>query len=266
VTDAINARDAALGGFINPRGLHEYADRYAGHFALSRSDGILEIRAHTNGGAARWSRGLLNAWSQVLADAAADRANEIIILTGTGEAWLQGVDPASFAEPLRDWHPDLVWEQYRDGLALIERLVFDVQVPTIGVLNGPGPRQELPLLCDVTVCADNVTIADGNFSAGSVPGDGMFLVLSELLGPKRATWSVYTGQGLSATDAVTAGVVTEVVARADLRARAREIAQMILQRPRTARRMTHTVIARRWQRQVTAALREQYAQQLLSVR
>lgn len=126
------------------------AGRYAEHFALSRGEGVLEIRMHTGDGAARFSRGLLNARGQVLADAGADQDNEVLILTGTGQEWLAGVDPASFAEPMHQWHPDLVTEQYRDGVALLERLVTDVRVPTIGVLNGPGPRQELALLCDIT--------------------------------------------------------------------------------------------------------------------
>ncbi len=266
VSDAIRDRDAAVGGFISPRPLDEYAARYAEYFCLSRADGILEIRMHADGGPARFSRGLLNAWGQLLADAAADYANEVLILTGTGEVWLAGVDAVSFAEPLHEWHPDVVWEQYRDGVALLERLVVAVEVPTIGILNGPGPRQELALLCDITLCADTVTIADGNFQAGSVPGDGLFLALSELLGPKRAAWCVYTGQGIAAHDALAAGLISEVLPFCDLEVRSRELAQAILRKPRMARRMTHAVIARHWQRRVVSALREQYAQQLLAAR
>jgi enoyl-CoA hydratase/carnithine racemase len=266
VTDAIDRRDAAVGGFIPARTLEEYAPRYSQHFALSRSDGVLEIRMHTNDGPALLSRGLLNGWGQVLQDAAADRANEAVILTGTGAHWLAGVDPASYAEPLHDWHPDLVWEQYRDGFTLLERLVLDVEVPTIAVLNGPGPRQELALLCDITLCADTVSIADGNFAAGSVPGDGMYLVLAELIGPKRAAWSVYTGQSISAAEALRAGLVSEVRPEEELLPRAHELARLILQRPRLSRRMTHNVVTRRWQREVVSTLREQYSQQLLASR
>lgn len=266
MTDAIRDRDAAVGGFVQPRGLQEYSGRYAEHFSLSRTGGVLEIRMHTGGGAARFSRGLLNAWGQVLSDAGADRENEVLILTGTGQAWLAGVDPNSFAEPMHQWHPDLITEQYRDGVALLEHLVVGVQVPTIGVLNGPGPRQELALLCDITLCAETVTIADGNFGAGSVPGDGMFLALAELAGPKRAAWCVYTGQGIDADEALRAGLVSEVLPEADLLPRAHELAKMIMLRPRHARRMTHTVLTRSWQHRVVGGLREQYAQQLLAGR
>lgn len=157
-------------------------------------------------------------------------------------------------------------EQYRDGVALLEHLVIGVQVPTIGVLNGPGPRQELALLCDITLCADTVNIADGNFVAGSVPGDGMFLALCELIGPKRAAWCVYTGQAIAADEALLAGLVSEVLPETELLPRAHELAQMILQCPRHARRMTHAVLTRHWQQRVVGGLWEQYAQQLLAAR
>jgi enoyl-CoA hydratase/carnithine racemase len=264
--DVLRARDASVGGFIKPRQLEDYAGRYAEHFVLTRTAGVLEIRTHANGQPAPFSRGLLNGWGQVLHDVGADPANEVVIISGTGDRWLDGVSPASFAEPMHDWHRDLVWEQFRDGVTLLERLVVDIDVPTIGILNGPGPRQELPLMCDITLCADTVTIADGNFQAGSVPGDGMFLALSELLGPKRAAWCVYTGQGIPAAEAQQLGLVNEVAATSDLLPRAHELAQVMRGQPRHSRGPTHRLVARQWQQRVIAELRGQYAQQLLAGR
>ncbi|MGL5864135.1 MAG: enoyl-CoA hydratase-related protein [Phycicoccus sp.] len=104
------------------------------------------------------------------------------MFTGTGAAWIDEFRPASFAVPVDQWPSDLVDEHSTDSVKALERLVRDIDVPTIGAINGPGPRQELALLCDLTVCADRVTFADGNFAAGSVPGDGLHLVLAEVLG------------------------------------------------------------------------------------
>lgn len=267
MADALTPRDDEIGHVIGPRGLDAYGPRYADHFALSRTaHGALTVRMHRDGGPAPWSRGLLNAWAQVLADVAQDRHNEVLIVTGTGAAWIDGIDPKSFASPPHTWSADVIWEQYHDGLALLERLVHDVQIPTIGVLNGPGPRQELALMCDITLCADTVTFGDGNFAAGSVPGDGMFLVLSQLIGPKRATAMMYTGTRLDASEALAAGLVTEVLPGDRLTARVAELADAILQKPRAARRMTHAVAARHWQGDVVSRLRETYAQQLLAAR
>jgi hypothetical protein len=46
-----------------------------------------------------WSRGLLNGWILLLADVGADRDNEVLVITGTGKAWIGGVQPESFSTP-----------------------------------------------------------------------------------------------------------------------------------------------------------------------
>jgi enoyl-CoA hydratase/carnithine racemase len=221
------------------------------------------LRMHTQQGPAVFSRGLLNAWGCVLADIGADRENEVLVITGTGEHWINGVDPASFTQPLSAWSADERYEQYRDGCRALESLVHDVEIPTIAAVNGPGIRLEIALLCDLTLCTDDTVIGDGNFAAGSVPGDGMHRVLAELIGPKRAAHLVYTGQRLDAETALQLGLVSEVVPREQLTARAHEIAQRITAAPRAVRRMTHTMLARDWQRRVVDGLRGAYAHQIL---
>ncbi|WP_170323502.1 enoyl-CoA hydratase/isomerase family protein [Cryptosporangium phraense] len=177
------------------------------HFDLDRQDGILTVRTHTDGGPARWSRDLLAAWVRLLGEIAADRTTEVLIVTGTGDAWLGGVDAASFATPPSAWTSDEVDEQYSNGVKLLERMIVDIDVPTIGAINGPGFRLELPLLCDLTLATPDVRIGDGNFTAGSAPGDGLYLILRELVGVKRATGIVYTGATLTAAEAEALGLI-----------------------------------------------------------
>lgn len=256
MSDVIAARDRDLGGFVPGRSLESYRSRFARHFALDRRDGVLIIRAHRGGQPALWSRGLLNAWNLLLCDAGADRDNEVIIITGTGDSWLAGVEAASFAQPVSDWHSDLIDEQYNDGVKVLERLVFDIGVPVIAAINGPGPRLELPLLCDLTLCTPDVVFGDGNFNAGSVPGDGMYLVLRELAGVKRANQVIYTGQGITAKEAGHLGIINEVLPREDLLPRALDLAAQIMSRPRTTRHLTHGLVTRTWQRSLLTGLRD----------
>ncbi|MDX3244634.1 enoyl-CoA hydratase/isomerase family protein [Streptomyces sp. ME18-1-4] len=226
---------------------------------------MLTVRMHRQGEAALWSRGLLNAWNLLLREVGADRETEVVVVTGTGDHWLAGVEAASFTRPLREWPGDLVDEQYIDGVRVLERLVLDIDCPTIAVVNGPGPRMEIPLLCDLTLCAPDVVFGDGNFRAGSVPGDGMYLVLRELVGIKRANHAAYTGQGIPADEAYRIGLVNEVLPRAELLPRAHQLADQIMSTPRTARRRTHEILARTWQRRIVAELRDCYAHQLLAM-
>ena len=93
----------------------------------------------------------------------------------------------------------------------------------------------------------------------------MYLALRELAGAKRASHVVYTGQGVPAHEAQRLGVVNEVLPRADLIPRALDLAAQIMARPRTARRLTHGIISRAWQRRLVTDLRDSYARQLLSM-
>ncbi|WP_052407887.1 enoyl-CoA hydratase/isomerase family protein [Allokutzneria albata] len=166
---------------------------------------------------------------------------------------------------MSEWDSDLIDEQCNDGVKILERFVFDLDVPTIAAINGPGLRLELPLLCDLTLCTPDVVFGDGNFRADSVPGDGMYLALRELAGVKRANHVVYTGQGIPADEAHRLGLVNEVLPRADLLPRALDLATQVTARPRTARRPTHGILSRTWQRRLVAELRDSYAHQLLSM-
>jgi len=89
-------------------------------------------------------------------------------------------------------------------------------------------------------------------------------VLQELLGPKRAAQIVYTGEQFDAATALRLGLVNEVLPPDQVMTRAREIAAAIMAKPRTARRLTHALIQRPWQRRIVEDLRGGYAQQLLT--
>jgi enoyl-CoA hydratase/carnithine racemase len=246
--------------------LEEYAEKYKDFFLISRENGIIEIYMHTNNGSAVFGVGLHNAWGQLWQDVGNDPENEVMIFGGTGDQWIGGFDANSFAKPFHQWSPEAAYEHYYDGIKLLENLVFGIDIPTIGVLNGAGPRKEIALLCDITICAEDVTIADGNFSAGSAPGDGMHLALQELLGAKRAAYALYTNEKIDAQKALELGLVNEIANRSQLQIRARELAAQIMKQPRAARRLAHANIQRPWKRRLADDQGFGFAHQLFGSR
>jgi enoyl-CoA hydratase/carnithine racemase len=64
-----------------------------------------------------------------------------------------------------------------------------------------------------------------------VPGDGVQVIRPLLLGPNRGRYFLLTGQTLSAQEALTLGVVNEVVPREQALDRAWEIARQIVKQP-----------------------------------
>ncbi|HET7747783.1 MAG TPA: enoyl-CoA hydratase-related protein, partial [Terriglobales bacterium] len=140
---------------------------------------------------------------------------------------------------------------YKDGRINVSALVNDLEIPTIGVLNGPGFHSEICLMCDLTICSEDAIIYDLHYDIGSVPGDGIHCCFQELLGVKRAAYALLTGEAIDAKKALEYGMVNEVVPRAKLLQRAYQLADHIMTQPRTTRRLTTQIVRRPWRQRIT---------------
>lgn len=258
MTEELSPWDARAAG---PR-FEDYSRRYEDFFVMTRRDGIIELRMHTGGGPFRHSWAGHHAWGLAWREVGADPENEVVILTGTGDWWHTGDPEELWQAPFRDWSPDSQLKMYDDMTRLIENLTFGVDVPTIAAINGPGTHCELGTLCDITLCTEDADFFDPHFIAGAAPGDGMGLTLQHTIGTKRAAYAMYTGQRINGRTALELGIVNEVLPRERLLPRAWEIAEMIMERPRVARRLTHAIAVQPWKRALVADLRSHAAHQL----
>ncbi|CAN5255669.1 enoyl-CoA hydratase/isomerase family protein [soil metagenome] len=241
--------------FVPVSSFDYYKEQFKEHAILSRESGVIEVRFHTLGADAAWSYELHRSLPQLFAAIGADRENECVILTGTGDNWLKGADLESFAnvegdpETFRQSNYDF-W--YLDGTKLQESLLWNIDVPTISAINGPGIHTEFGLICDLTIAAEEAVFLDPHIFIGLVPGDGQYLTFQELLGTKRANYLMYINQaGITAAEALTLGMVNEVVPRENLLTRAHELADQIMRADRITRRMTTTLVRRPWKRRFT---------------
>jgi enoyl-CoA hydratase/carnithine racemase len=193
---------------------------------LSRTDGVTEIRFHTDGGPLVWSATAHREAGDVFAEIAGDPETKVVIVTGTGESFCVDIDRASFAGRV-SW--DAIWWE---GKRLL-RCLLDIDVPVLGALNGPAYiHAEIPLLADIVVAADTASLADkAHVSTGSVPGDGAHLVWPYLLGARRAKYFLLMNQEIDAAEALRLGVVNEVVPAADVSSRVWEIARDLAAKP-----------------------------------
>ena len=88
------------------------------------------------------------------------------------------------------------------------------------------------MLCDIVLASENAQFQDApHFPNGVVPGDGVHLVWPLVLGPNRGRYFLLTGQKISASDALSLGVVSEVLTREALVPRAWQLAREIVTRP-----------------------------------
>jgi enoyl-CoA hydratase/carnithine racemase len=187
---------------------------------------------------------------QLLKVIGADPENEVLILSGSGDDFMMASDPGGFAledEDMEYWAYEYA---YKDGRINVSSLVNDLEIPTIGVLNGPGFHTEIVLMCDITICSEDAVIFDLHYDIGSVPADGIHNAFQELLGVKRAAYALLTGERIDAGKALEYGLVNEVIARERLMARAYEIADHIMSQPRITRRLTTQIVRRPWKKRI----------------
>ncbi len=224
-------------------------DDYTGKYTmirLERRNGILQVTLHTNGNTLQWGQvphhELIDAFHQI----GRDPENEVIILTGAGDAF--SGPPATPA--VRPRRTPAEWDRTSfEGKRMLMNLL-DIEVPMISAINGPAPRHsEIPLLCDIVLAAEHTTFQDSaHFSNSMVPGDGLHVVYPLLLGLNRARYFLLTGQTLTAAEARDVGLVNEVLPRHELLPRAWALAEQLASRPRLVRRYSRILLVQQVKR------------------
>src|SRR6185503_12304606 len=155
-----------------------------------------------------------------------DEAIRVVLITGAGDrAFCAGadVDAWSALAPIDMWR----W-WVRLGHRVFDRL-DGLRQPTIAALNGIayGGGLELALACDLRIAADTVKVAAPEVGIATIPGWGMTTRLAEVAGPARAKQMILSGQPVEARRAEAWGVLSEVVAAAELQEAVRWTAERI---------------------------------------
>lgn len=213
----------AMADYVELPKFDEYKEWFKDYFDLYREDGILQVTMKTLDGPMHWSGGAHRAMSQLMRVISTDLDNEIIIWTHYGKDWMKDSD-------INGWEryaKERFQHQYFDDTNLIKNMIFDIQVPTIGVMNGPGAHWDSNMLCDITIASEDARWDDPHFHYGLVPGDGMGLMLQYYLGTKRGNYYMYTSRQFTAKEALEWGWVSEVTPKGEALNRAWEIARMI---------------------------------------
>lgn len=204
------------------------------NLAFDRTDdGVLTMRFHTDGGPATFTGQTHEDLPKALEEIALDADNRALVLTGTGDVFMDSIDGDSLGEIFRP----AVWEKIRtEGLAVLQRLL-GLPIPVVGVANGPATvHSEYLLLSDIHIASERATYGDFPHPAfGITAGDGLQVVWEEIAGTARAKWLLWTGDTIDAATAERWGVVNEVVAHDQAYARGLELARSLAAKPRLYR-------------------------------
>jgi 2-oxoglutaroyl-CoA hydrolase len=139
-----------------------------------------------------------------------DEGVRAIVLTGAGEkAFSAGGDIAGFLEREPEELSQLAW-----NVAAPERCPKPVIARLRGYAFGVG--LELALACDFRIASDDVELGLPEVKIGMIPGSGGTQRLARMVGLGRAKDMVMRGRRIDAEEALAIGLVTEVVAWAEL--------------------------------------------------
>jgi enoyl-CoA hydratase/carnithine racemase len=157
-----------------------------------------------------------------------DAALRVVIFTGAGTAFCAGVDLAA---------PGNVSAQAATAaaatpIAARPRLSAPLDAfskPVIAALNGVavGGGLELALACDIRIAATGARFGLPEVKIGSVPGSGGTQRLAGAVGRSIAAQMLFTGETITAEQALAAGLVSEVHAPETLMERAWTLASTI---------------------------------------
>jgi 2-oxoglutaroyl-CoA hydrolase len=139
----------------------------------------------------------------------ADDSVRFVVLTGAGEAFSAGGDIAAFLDAEPEQLSRLAW-----NVAAPERCPKPVIAKLRGYCLGVG--LELALACDFRVAADDVQLGLPEVGLGMIPGSGGTQRLARLVGLGRAKDVIMRRRRIGAADALAWGLVSEVVAGAEL--------------------------------------------------
>jgi enoyl-CoA hydratase/carnithine racemase len=222
-----------------------YQDSFPNARLTRTETGVLEVTLHTNGDTLQFNGHTHEQFVELFHEIGSDADNRIVILTGSGKAFMETISPEGF-----DFFTPTGYDKiYREGKKVLMN-ILDVEVPFIAAVNGPVRlHSEYILLADIVLATPATIFQDKpHFEFGIVPGDGVNLLWPEVVGSIRGRYFLLTRQELRADTAKEWGVVNEIVPAERLLPRAREIAEGLAALPALTTRYTRISFTQRLRR------------------
>lgn len=185
---------------------------------------------------------VLEELTQVLKDVEKEEDIHVLIITGAGEkAFVAGAD----IKEMKDKNAI----EGRD-FSTLGNMAFsqleNLRQPTIAAVNGfaLGGGCELAMACDIRIGSVNAKFGQPEVGLGITPGFGGTQRLSRLVGLAKAKELIYTAKTINANEAMSIGLLNQLVEAADLVAEAEKMAQAIMKQSPLAVEASKKVINR----------------------
>ena len=173
------------------------------------------------------NRSTLKELTDAFAQLNGDQGVRVIIITGSGKAFIAGADISE----MKEYTP----EQARDFSEMGHMTMDAIQntgKPVIAAVNGfaLGGGFELALACDIILASETAKLGLPEVNLGLIQGFGGTQRLSRLAGKALAKELIFTGDAISAERAYEMGIVNRLFPPDELLPEAKKMAQNIAQK------------------------------------
>jgi enoyl-CoA hydratase len=190
-------------------------------------------------------------FASAMAEVAADDEIRVLILTGSGKAFVAGSDIKEFSQTT----PYVAHKIQRLG-----EMVENLEKPVIAAVNGfcLGGGNEIAMACDIIIASEKAKFGQPEINIGIIPGGGATQRLPRLIGACKAKELIYTGDIINAEQAKHLGLINRVVPMEDLMPVAKELAGKIATKSAAALKLAKTAINRGMQTNLESGLKYEY--------
>ena len=202
-----------------------------GHIAVVTFDRPKQLNA--------LSSEVLDELSNILREIDIDPEVYVAIFTGAGRSFIAGADI--------DEMMNLTERESRRFSKLGNEIFLSLEnlsKPTIAAINGYalGGGNELAMCCDIRIASEKAKFGHLETTYGIIPGFGGTQRLARLIGMSKAKELIFTGDVITAADALEFGLVSYVVPAEELMDKAFSIAEKICSKAQIAVRQAKRAI------------------------
>jgi 2-(1,2-epoxy-1,2-dihydrophenyl)acetyl-CoA isomerase len=168
---------------------------------------------------------------------ALERGARAIVLTGAGRAFSAGGDLRAMQEIAEsDGRVEAFFDEPLRLLNEAILLIRQTPVPFIAAVNGvaSGGGCNLALACDLVIAAESAKFNQAFIKIGLTPDCGATFILPRLVGWKRATELLFTGDLIGAREAAEMGMINSAVPDEELMSKVMGMAERLAQAPTAA--------------------------------
>ena len=172
------------------------------------ANGIATVRFNRPGKLNAINPEMIDDLRKLVTDVRVDPGARVVIFTGNGRAFCAGADIAALTKV--GGPGDFM--SFIEGIQLTFNAIEDLDRPTIAAINGIayGGGCEISLCCDFRIIAEDTSIGVPEIKIGLLPGAGGTQRLPKMLPTAIAKQMIYTGDPLTAQQALQHGLVNEI--------------------------------------------------------